>query len=127
MRRIVGVVMDGNLRGAAARNMADSDQFEIILGDFIVSALDLDSDALSGFQQDAVRADFDIEFINLIGFERRSLVVSVDRLPRRGCGGGEFSLRTPAAAPRQKSAPAPPIGKPQGSEPQEFPACGGTR
>ena len=124
MRRVVGVVMDGNLRRAGARNMADSDQFEIIVGDFIVSALDLDSDALSGFQKDAVRADFDIEFINLIGFERLSLVVSVDRLPRRGCGGVEFSLRSPEPAARQESAAALDIEMPQGSEPQDFPGCG---
>ena len=92
MRRAIGIVMDGNLRRAAARNMADSDQFEIIVGDFIVSALDLDSDTLSGFEQDAVGTDFNIEFIDLVGFERLSLAMEVDGLPGPGRGGVEFSL-----------------------------------
>jgi hypothetical protein len=68
MRRAVGIVVDGNLRIAGARDMADSDQFEIILGDVIVRALDFDSDALSRFEQDSVGADFNIKFIDLVRF-----------------------------------------------------------
>lgn len=92
--------MDGYLRIAGARNMADSDQFEIILGNIIVSAFDFDSDAITGFEQDAVGADLDIEFIDLIGFERFPLRVQMDGLPGPGCGGVEFSLRSAEPAAR---------------------------
>ena len=68
IRRAVGIVVDGNLRIAGARDMADSDQLEIILGDVIVRALDFDSNTLSGFEQYAVGADFDIKFIDLVRF-----------------------------------------------------------
>lgn len=82
IRRAVGIVVDGNLRIAGARDMADSDQFEIILGDVIVRALDFDSNTLSRFEQDSVGADFDIEFIDLVSFEWLSLAMQVDGLPR---------------------------------------------
>ena len=70
------------------------------MGDVIVRALDFDSDALSGFEQDAVGADFDIEFIDLVGFERFPLRVQVNGLPGLGCGGVEFSLRSAEPAAR---------------------------
>ena len=101
MRRAIGIVMYRNLRRAAARNMAGSDQLEIIIGGVIVRALDFDSDALYPFEQDAVGADFNIEFIDLVGFERFSLAMQVDGLPRLGCGRVELSLRSPEPAARQ--------------------------
>src|SRR5580693_1192037 len=106
--------------------MADSDQLQIILGGIVVRALDFDPDALSRFEQDAVRTDFDIEFIDLIGFERLALGMQVNRLPGPGCGGVEFSLRTAEPAAGQKGAPALGVELPQGSEPQYFPDRGGT-
>ena len=55
--------------------MADSDQLEIILGGVIVRTFDFDPDALTGFEKDAVGADFDIEFIDLVWFERVTLAM----------------------------------------------------
>ena len=81
MRRAIGVVMNGHLRRSGARNVADSDEFEIIFRDVVIRALDFESDTLTRFKQDAVWADFNIEFIDLIGFERLSLGMQVDGLP----------------------------------------------
>ena len=86
--------------------MADSDQLEIILGDIVIRALDFDSDALSRFEQDAVGAEFDIEFVDLIGFQRLPLSMQMDGLPGPGCGGVEFSLRSAEPAARLESAAA---------------------
>ena len=63
-------MVDCYLGRAGARNVASADQFEIIPGRVIIRALYFDSNALPGFEQDAVGADFDIEFVNLIRFER---------------------------------------------------------
>lgn len=103
MRRVVGVVMDGHSGRDSTRNMAGSNQFEIVFRDFIVRAFYFDSDALAGLEQYAVGADFNIEFINLIGFEGVSPGVQMDRLPGLGCGGVEFSLRSAEPAARQES------------------------
>ena len=84
MRRAVRVVMDCNLGRDGAGDVPDSDQFKIILGGVIVRALDFDPDALAGFEQDAVGADFNIEFVDLIRFERFPLGMKVDGLPRPG-------------------------------------------
>ena len=97
---MICAVMDGYLRIAGARNMTDSNQLEIIFWDVVVRAFDFDSDALSGLEQDAVRADFDIEFIDLVGFERLPLAMQVDGLPRLGFGGIEFPLRSAEPAAR---------------------------
>ena len=75
MRRAVSIVVNGNLRITGARNMAYSNQLEIILRDVIIRALDFDSDALSRFEQNAVGADFNIKFIDLVRFERLSLAM----------------------------------------------------
>ena len=104
MRWALGIVVNGNLRIAAARNVADSDQFEIIFWDVIIRALNFDSDTFSGLEQDAVGSDFDIEFVDLIGFERLPLTVQVDGVPRLGCGRIKFSLRSAQPAARQESA-----------------------
>jgi hypothetical protein len=86
--------------------VTSSYQLEIIPGDIIIGALDFDADAFSGFKQNAVRTDFDIEFVNLIGLERLPLGVQVDGLPGLGRGRVEFSLRSAEPATRQKSASA---------------------
>jgi hypothetical protein len=106
MRWAFGVVMYGHLRRDAARNMADPDEFEIISGGIVVRAFDFDGDAFSGLKQNAVGTDFDIKFINLIGFERLPFRMQVNGLPGFGRGGVEFSLRSAEPASRQESATA---------------------
>jgi hypothetical protein len=47
--------------------VANANQLKIIFRHVIVGALDLNADPLSRFEQDAVRADLDVEFVNLVG------------------------------------------------------------
>src|SRR5882672_8916145 len=101
--------------------MADSNCLERISGHFIrVRTLDFDSDPLSCFQQNTVGADLDIEFVNLVGHERLSLGMKVYGLPGCGCGGVQFSLRSPEPTARQEILPAIRIEMPQRCEPQDF-------
>jgi hypothetical protein len=70
VRWMLGVVMHRYFGGGPSRNMASANHFKIIFRHVIVGALDLDSDPLAGFEQDAVGTDFDIEFVDLIWFQR---------------------------------------------------------
>ncbi len=102
MRWMIGTVVHGYSRRGAAGNMADSDQLKIVLRGVVVGALDFDSDALTGLEQDAVRSNFNIEFINLVGLKRFSPGMQMNRLPGRRCSGIQLSLRSAEPAARQQ-------------------------
>ena len=61
--------------------MTDANQLQIILGNVIVGALDLDPQTFARLEQDAVRPDLNIKFVDFTRLERLPLGVQVDRLP----------------------------------------------
>src|ERR1700733_5952017 len=106
MRRIFRVVVDSHLRRAGIRYMSDSNQFEIIVRDVLIRALDFDSDAFPGLEQYAVGTNFDIKFVDLAGFQRLTLGVRMNRLPGLGFGRVELALRTSQPTASQQCAAA---------------------
>ena len=98
---MIRVVVDGHARARLPNHVTRRNAVQVMRRRITVVAGNADCQPIAGTETNAVGANLDVEFVNLIGRQRFALLVDVIRRPRLRATGIDPSLRPETLSPAE--------------------------